>query len=79
MLAFEPDSLGTLTCLAKSRRRARLRTLNYGVKVLSRLPNATVYLEGGASDWKPVSYMAPGVDRPRAPNRRPVISGTGHW
>ena len=52
VIAFEPDSLGTVDCLATSRRRARLRVLRYGVKVLSRLPNATIYLEAGASDWE---------------------------
>ena len=59
VVAFEPDSLGTLECLARSRRKARLRALAYGVKVLSRLPNAVVYLEAGASDWQGVSRMAP--------------------
>jgi endoglucanase len=58
VIAFEPDSLGTVDCLAKHRRRARLDTLRYGVDVLSRLPNATVYLEGGASDWEPAARTA---------------------
>ena len=26
--------------------------LRYGVDVLSKLPNATVYIEAGASDWE---------------------------
>jgi endoglucanase len=52
IIGFEPDSLGTVDCLARSRRRARLKLLRYGVKVLSRLPRATVYLEAGASDWE---------------------------
>jgi endoglucanase len=58
VIGFEPDSLGTLDCLAASRRGARLRTLRYGVEVLSRLPNATVYLEAGASDWEPAARTA---------------------
>jgi endoglucanase len=58
VIAFEPDSLGTVDCLRKSRRMARLRTLAYGVDVLSRLPNATVYLEAGASDWEPARRTA---------------------
>ena len=53
IIGFEPDSLGTIDCLARSRRRARLDTLRYGVDRLSQLPNATIYLEGGASDWEP--------------------------
>jgi endoglucanase len=52
VLAFEPDSLGTIDCLARSRRRARIKLLRYGVDQLAQLPNATVYLEGGASDWE---------------------------
>jgi endoglucanase len=58
VIAFEPDSLGTLDCLAKSRRWARLRLLRYGVDVFSRMPNATVYLEAGASDWEPARRTA---------------------
>jgi endoglucanase len=52
VIGFEPDSIGTIHCLARSRRQARRDLLRYGVNVLSQLPNATVYLEGTASDWK---------------------------
>ena len=52
VIGFEPDSLGTVDCLAKSRRKARIATLRYGVDVLSQLPNATIYIEAGASDWE---------------------------
>jgi endoglucanase len=55
VIAFEPDSLGLVDCLIPSRRQARYRTLGYGVRELSKLPNATVYIEAGASDW-----MTPG-------------------
>jgi endoglucanase len=58
VIAFEPDSLGTIDCLAPRRRDDRLRLLAYGVTALSRLPNATVYLEGGASDWEPAARTA---------------------
>jgi endoglucanase len=58
VIAFEPDSLGTVDCLARARQRARLDTLRYGVDVLSRLPNATIYLEAGASDWEPAERTA---------------------
>jgi endoglucanase len=58
VIGYEPDSLGTVDCLARSRRIARLRVLRYGVDVLSRLPNATIYLEGGASDWEPATRTA---------------------
>jgi endoglucanase len=70
VIAFEPDSLGTLDCLAVRRRWDRLRTLRYGVEVLSRLPNATIYLEAGAADWEPAKRTAKqlrfiGVDKVR--------------
>ena len=58
VIAFEPDSLGTLDCLAVKRRWPRLRTLRYGVDLLSKLPNATLYLEAGASDWEPARRTA---------------------
>jgi endoglucanase len=58
VIAFEPDSLGTIDCLARSRRDDRLRLLAHGVDALSRLPNATVYLEAGASDWEPAARTA---------------------
>jgi endoglucanase len=58
VIAFEPDSLGTIDCLARSRRDDRLRLLRYGVTALSKLPNATVYLEAGASDWEAAARTA---------------------
>jgi hypothetical protein len=58
VLLFEPDSLGTIDCHARSRRDDRLRVLRYGVDVLARNPNATIYLEGGASDWEPARRTA---------------------
>jgi endoglucanase len=58
VIAFEPDSLGTIDCLARSRRDDRVRVLRHGVEVLSRLPNATIYIEAGASDWEPAHRTA---------------------
>lgn len=58
VVGFEPDSLGTVDCLARSRRQARLDVLRHGVDVLSQLPNATIYLEAGASDWEPAARTA---------------------
>jgi endoglucanase len=58
VIAFEPDSLGTIDCLARSRRDDRLRLLRYGVSALARNPNATIYIEGGASDWEPARRTA---------------------
>ncbi len=59
VIAFEPDSLGTLDCQKKSRRMARLKLLRYGVDVFSKkMPNATIYLEAGASDWEPAKRTA---------------------
>lgn len=58
VIAFEPDSLGTIECLARHRRQARYDLLRYGVERLARLPNATVYIEAGASDWQSAKRMA---------------------
>jgi len=58
VIAFEPDSLGTIDCLARSRRDDRIRVLRHGVTALSQLPNATVYIEAGASDWEPARRTA---------------------
>jgi endoglucanase len=58
IIAFEPDSVGTVDCLAKSRRQARLDLLRYGVDVLSKLPNVTIYIEASASDWRPAKEVA---------------------
>ena len=70
VIGFEPDSLGTIDCLAASRRKARLDMLRYGVDVLSKLPNVTIYLEAGASDWEPAERTAAqlryiGIDKVR--------------
>jgi endoglucanase len=58
VIGFEPDSLGTIDCLARHRRKARLDTLRYGIDVFSKLPNATIYIEAGASDWEPAARTA---------------------
>ena len=58
IIGFEPDSLGTLDCQARKPPQARLDLLRYGVDVLSQLPNATIYLEAGASDWEPAKRTA---------------------
>jgi endoglucanase len=58
VIAFEPDSLGTIDCQKRSRRVARMKLLRYGVDVLSKMPNATIYLEGGAADWEPAKRTA---------------------
>jgi endoglucanase len=58
VIAFEPDSLGTIDCQARSRRDDRIRLLRHGVTALSRNPNATIYIEAGASDWEPARRTA---------------------
>lgn len=58
IIAFEPDSLGTLECLVPRARGARLRNMRYGIEKLSQLPNATVYIEATASDWRPAREVA---------------------
>lgn len=63
VIAFEPDSLGTIDCHARSRRDDRYRLLRYGVEQLTALPNVTLYIEAGASDWEGASRMAPKLRR----------------
>jgi endoglucanase len=58
VIAFEPDSVGTIDCLKRSRRAARRKVLRYGVDALSKLPNATVYIEATASDWESVKTVS---------------------
>ena len=58
VIGFEPDSLGTIDCLAPDRRQDRLDVLRYGVEKLAQLPNATIYLEAGAADWEPAERTA---------------------
>jgi endoglucanase len=58
VIAYEPDSLGTVSCLARGRRKARLNNLRYGVDLLSKLPNATVYIEGEAPNWEGARTVA---------------------
>jgi endoglucanase len=58
VIAFEPDSLGTIDCHARSRRDDRIRLLRYGVNTLAQLPNAIIYIEAGASDWEPARRTA---------------------
>jgi endoglucanase len=52
VIAFEPDSLGSLYLLSNRGRRSRIRYMRAAIKILAGLPNATVYAEGGASDWR---------------------------
>jgi endoglucanase len=58
VVAFEPDSLGTIDCHAKSRRDDRIRLLRHGVMALANLPNVTLYIEAGASDWESAKRTA---------------------
>jgi endoglucanase len=58
VIGFEPDSLGTIDCLARSRRDDRLRLLAYGVKALAQRTRAIVYIEAGAADWEPAKRAA---------------------
>ena len=55
VIAFEPDSLGTIDCHARSRRDDRYKLLRYGVEQLAALPNVSLYIEAGASDWEGAS------------------------
>ena len=58
VIAYEPDSLGTIDCHARSRRDDRLRLLRYGVKCCRATRTRRIYIEGGASDWEPARRTA---------------------
>jgi endoglucanase len=58
VIAYEPDSLGSLQYLTRRARKARLRVMRTGIDILSKLPNATIYIEAGASDWRKASETA---------------------
>lgn len=58
IVVFEPDALGTIKCLHHARRVSRLRNMRYGIRLLSKKPNVTTYIEAGASDWRPAREMA---------------------
>lgn len=58
VIAFEPDRIGSLNLLSRRARRAQMRGMRKAVDILSGLPNATIYLEGGASDWRPARRTA---------------------
>jgi endoglucanase len=58
VVAFEPDSLGTIDGVPGTQRGACYATIRYGVRAFSRLPAASVYVEAGASDWEGAPRMA---------------------
>ena len=50
-IVIEPDSMPRLHCTPRKWREIRIAQLSYAVDVFSQLPQATVYLDAGASDW----------------------------
>jgi hypothetical protein len=52
---LEPDALGFIgrrsNCLTRSARAHRVALLTYAAKKISKLPNVSVYIDAGASDW----------------------------
>ncbi len=79
VIAFEPDSLGTIECLARHRRQARYDLLRYGVERLAKLPNATVYIEAGASDWQSPKRMASKLRRVGVAKVRGFMLNVTHY
>jgi endoglucanase len=79
VIAFEPDSLGTIDCHARSRRAARYRLLRYGIDALSVNPNATIYIEAGASDWEGASRMAKKLRRVGVAKVRGFMLNATHY
>lgn len=58
VIAFEPDALGSYYLLSRKGKRSRTAYLREALKILSSLPNATIYAEGGASDWRSARQTA---------------------
>jgi endoglucanase len=58
VIAFEPDAFGSHVYLTRADERRRFAAFARAIDVLSRLPNATVYIEAGASDWRKASETA---------------------
>ena len=79
MIAFEPDSLGTIDCHAPSRRDDRYRLLRYGVEALTRNPNAALYIEGTAPDWQPVWKTAKQLRRVGIGQARGFMLNATHY
>ncbi|CAN5594240.1 glycoside hydrolase family 6 protein [soil metagenome] len=79
VIAFEPDSLGTVECLAPHWREARYELLRYGVERLAALPNATVYIEAGASDWISARRMASRLRRAGVAKVRGFMLNVTHF
>jgi endoglucanase len=55
---LEMDSLITVGCLSHHGLQVRLNELHDAVNTLAQLPRAVVYLDAGAADASPASYMA---------------------
>jgi endoglucanase len=79
VIAFEPDSLGTIECHAASRRDDRYRLLKYGVEQLTALPNVTLYIEAGASDWQGAKTMAKKLKRVGIARARGFMLNATHY
>lgn len=63
VIFYEFDSLITTPCLNRRGLATRIAELRYGIKVLSKLPHAVVYLDGGAADALPYRRTASLLNR----------------
>jgi endoglucanase len=79
IIAFEPDSLGFIDTIRPSAARwRRMWALRRSLWLLSRLPNATVYVEAGASDWEPERRTAWQLRWLRVRRARGIFSNSTH-
>ena len=58
MIAFEPDAFGSFVYLSRRDRKLRFAYFRRAIDLLSQLPNATIYIEAGASDWRSATETA---------------------
>jgi endoglucanase len=53
IVVVEPDGLPDSHCLGRGLQAERLQLLSYATRTLAALPNTSVYIDAGRSDWLP--------------------------
>jgi endoglucanase len=76
IIAFEPDSLGTMS--GPRTAPACYDAIRYGIRVFSRLPATSTFMEAGASDWEGAPGMAPKLRRVEVCRVKGVLLNATH-
>jgi endoglucanase len=76
---LEPDGIGTMDCLTKAGQRHRYAAFNYAIRQLNRQPNASTYIDGGASDWLPPELVIPRLKRAGIAHARGFFLNATHY